>query len=94
MEAFRQNKLTELGISENLRFVQDNHSRSGRGVVRGMHLQIGDGIDKLVWCARGAIMDVVVDVRRGSPTYGKWQVFDLSEAQPPPARLLRRERRR
>jgi dTDP-4-dehydrorhamnose 3,5-epimerase len=80
METFRQHKLAELGIPDDLQFVQDNHSRSGRGVVRGMHLQIGDGIDKLVWCARGAIVDVIVDVRRGSPTYGKWEAFELSDA--------------
>jgi dTDP-4-dehydrorhamnose 3,5-epimerase len=80
VETFRQNKLAELGISEDLQFVQDNHSRSRRGVVRGMHLQTGNGLVKLVRCARGAIVDVVVDVRRGSPTYGKWEAFELSDA--------------
>ena len=59
--------------------MQQNHSRSRRGVVRGMHLQVGDGIGKLVRCARGAILDVVVDVRRGSPSFGEWEAFELSD---------------
>ena len=54
-------------------FVQDNHSRSVRpGVVRGLHFQIPPcAQDKLIWCTRGAIFDVAVDIRRGSPTYGR-----------------------
>lgn len=60
-------------------FVQDNHSRSGRGVIRGMHFQIGAGVSKLVRCGRGAILDVVVDLRVGSPTYGEWEGAELSE---------------
>jgi dTDP-4-dehydrorhamnose 3,5-epimerase len=59
--------------------VQDNHSRSGRGVVRGMHFQIGDGVAKLVRCARGRILDVAVDLRRGSPTYGQWEAVELDD---------------
>jgi dTDP-4-dehydrorhamnose 3,5-epimerase len=78
-ETFRQDKLADLGFPEGIAFVQENHSRSGRGVVRGMHLQIGEGIAKLVRCARGAIFDVVVDVRRGSPQYGTWEGFELSD---------------
>jgi dTDP-4-dehydrorhamnose 3,5-epimerase len=50
-----------------------------RGVVRGMHFQVGDGIAKLVRCGRGVIFDVVVDIRRGSPTYGEWEAFVLSD---------------
>jgi dTDP-4-dehydrorhamnose 3,5-epimerase len=59
--------------------VQDNQSRSSAGVVRGMHFQVGAGVAKLVRCARGAILDVVVDIRRGSPTYGEWEAFELSD---------------
>jgi dTDP-4-dehydrorhamnose 3,5-epimerase len=59
--------------------VQDNHSRSGFGIVRGMHFQIGAGAAKLVRCARGAIYDVVVDVRPDSPTFGQWEGFELTE---------------
>jgi dTDP-4-dehydrorhamnose 3,5-epimerase len=68
---------SELGIQEPM--VQDNHSRSGQGIVRGMHFQVGPGTSKLVRCARGAILDVVVDVRRGSPTYGQWESFELTD---------------
>lgn len=76
-ETFRANDLGALGITE--AFVQDNHSRSSRGVVRGMHFQIGDGCSKLVRCGRGAIVDVLVDLRRSSPTYGEWEAFSLTE---------------
>jgi dTDP-4-dehydrorhamnose 3,5-epimerase len=76
-ETYRRNTYEELGILDE--FVQDNHSRSGRGIVRGMHFQIGDGAAKLVRCARGAIVDVVVDIRAGSPTYGEWEAFELTE---------------
>ena len=77
-ETFRANVLAdEFGIVEP--FVQDNHSRSTRAVVRGMHFQIGEGASKLVRCGRGAILDVVVDLRVGSPTYGEWEGVELSE---------------
>lgn len=77
-ETFRANILAEeFGITE--AFVQDNHSRSTRGVVRGMHFQIGAGASKLVRCGRGSIVDVVVDLRVGSPTYGEWEGVELSE---------------
>jgi dTDP-4-dehydrorhamnose 3,5-epimerase len=61
-------------------FVQDNHSRSRRGTVRGMHFQTAPGQGKLVRCARGAILDVVVDLRRASPTFGGWESFVLDDA--------------
>jgi dTDP-4-dehydrorhamnose 3,5-epimerase len=61
------------------RFVQDNHSRSRRGIVRGMHFQTSPGQGKLVRCARGAILDVIVDLRRNSPTYGEWEGFQLDD---------------
>jgi dTDP-4-dehydrorhamnose 3,5-epimerase len=77
METYRRNELAELGIGEE--FVQDNHSRSTRGVLRGIHFQVGRGVSKLVRCARGEIFDVLVDLRRGSPTYGQWEGFALSD---------------
>jgi dTDP-4-dehydrorhamnose 3,5-epimerase len=76
-ETYRRGAFGELGIPEEM--VQDNHSRSRRGVVRGMHFQIGSGAAKLVRCATGAILDVVVDIRRGSPTFGEWEAFELDE---------------
>jgi dTDP-4-dehydrorhamnose 3,5-epimerase len=76
-ESYRRNVYAELGIPEE--FVQDNHSRSGKGILRGMHFQVGNGMAKLVRCARGAILDVVVDLRKGSPTFGRWQGFELNE---------------
>ena len=76
-ETYRHNMLDDLGIRDE--FVQDNHSRSGRAVVRGMHFQVGNGVAKLVRCARGAILDVVVDIRRGSPTFGEWEAFELTD---------------
>ncbi len=76
-ETYRRSAFAELGVPEEM--VQDNHSRSRRGVVRGMHFQIGDGVAKLVRCGSGAILDVVVDVRHGSPTYGQWEGFELTD---------------
>lgn len=76
-ETYRRNVYGGLGIPEE--FVQDNHSRSRRGILRGMHFQVGDGMAKLVRCARGAILDVVVDLRKGSPTFGGWQGFELND---------------
>jgi dTDP-4-dehydrorhamnose 3,5-epimerase len=76
-ESYRRNVYAELGILDE--FVQDNHSRSRRGIVRGMHFQVGHGAAKLVSCARGAILDVVVDIRRGSPTFGEWEAFELTD---------------
>ena len=66
VETFRANVWAEHGITTP--FVQDNHSRSKQGVVRGMHFSLGAGQAKLVRCGRGRIWDVVVDLRRGSPT--------------------------
>jgi dTDP-4-dehydrorhamnose 3,5-epimerase len=76
-ETFRASVLSELGVGE--AFVQDNHSRSAYGVIRGMHFHIGDGCSKLVRCGRGRIVDVLVDLRRGSPTYGEWEAYELSD---------------
>ena len=76
-ETYRRSEFTDLGIVEEM--VQDNHSRSSYGIVRGMHFQIGRGAAKLVRCGRGAIVDVMVDLRKGSPTYGEWEAFELSD---------------
>ncbi len=75
METYRAATLAGLGIHDE--WVQDNHSRSRRGIVRGMHLQ--PGMAKLVRCARGAILDVLVDARPGSATFGEWEGFELSD---------------
>jgi dTDP-4-dehydrorhamnose 3,5-epimerase len=76
VETYRADVLGEAGVD--LEFVQDNHSRSRRGIVRGMHFQPGQA--KLVRCARGEILDVVVDIRVGSPTFGGWESIELSDA--------------
>jgi len=77
-ETYRASLHAELGVADD--FVQDNHSRSARGVLRGMHFSIGEGQAKLVRCARGAIVDVAVDLRRGSPTFGDWEAHALDDA--------------
>jgi len=76
LETYRRAAFAELGIEDD--FVQDNHSRSRRGIVRGMHYQ--PGMAKLVRCARGQIYDVLVDIRRGSPTFGHWEGFELNDS--------------
>ena len=77
VEHYRKDEYAALGIYDE--FVQDNHSRSGRGVVRGIHFQLPPGQAKLVRCVRGKIFDVVVDLRRGSPTFGEWEAHELSD---------------
>ncbi len=78
-ETFRQSALDEAGFAGGA-FVQDNHVRSTRrGIVRGLHFQAPPHAqDKLVRCAVGAIFDVAVDIRQGSPTYGRWYGETLS----------------
>ena len=78
-ETFRASALVEAGFAGGA-FVQDNHARSqGRGVLRGLHFQKPPHAqDKLVRCIRGAILDVAVDIRRGSPTFGQWVGAELS----------------
>ena len=66
-------------IGQNVQFVQDNHSRSEKGVLRGLHYQIEQPQGKLVWVARGAVFDVAVDIRKSSPTFGQWVGVELSE---------------
>ena len=77
-ETFRADVWRELGVD--VEFVQDNQSRSGRGILRGLHFQLRPGQAKLVRCARGAIWDVAVDLRRDSPTYRRWEGCELSDA--------------
>jgi dTDP-4-dehydrorhamnose 3,5-epimerase len=74
-ETYRQNVFADFGIAD--QFVQDNHSRSSRGVLRGMHFQPGQA--KLVRVARGAIVDVIADIRPGSETFGEWEAFELDD---------------
>jgi dTDP-4-dehydrorhamnose 3,5-epimerase len=78
-ETYRRDTFAAAGVSED--FVQQNHSRSARGVLRGMHLQSAPGISKLVGCARGEIFDVILDARLDSPTYGRWEGFTLDDAE-------------
>jgi dTDP-4-dehydrorhamnose 3,5-epimerase len=77
LESYHRRKFEELGLSRE--FVQDNHSRSARNVLRGLHYQIGQPQGKLVRVAAGSIWDVAVDLRRSSPTFGQWVAEELSE---------------
>jgi len=78
MESYKHSEFAAFGINE--RFVQDNHSRSRRGVLRGLHYQNPPRAQgKLVRAVSGEIFDVAVDIRRGSPTYGRWVGVNLSE---------------
>ena len=70
LETFQVAKYRDAGIA--LPFVQDNHSRSAPGILRGLHAQLGEPLGKLVRCVRGAIFDVAIDVRRGSPHFRRW----------------------
>jgi dTDP-4-dehydrorhamnose 3,5-epimerase len=65
-------------VGNDIQFVQDNHSRSGKGVLRGLHYQIQHPQGKLVRVVQGAVFDVAVDIRRDSPHYGKWVGVELS----------------
>jgi dTDP-4-dehydrorhamnose 3,5-epimerase len=77
VESFQAQRYAEAGIAGP--FVQDNHSRSRRGVLRGLHYQLRHPQGKLVWVTRGEVFDVAVDIRRGSPTFGRWVGVTLSE---------------
>ena len=77
LETFNQNRFDQAGL--NLNFVQDNHSRSCRGTLRGLHYQLKHPQGKLVYAVRGEILDVAVDIRRGSATFGRWVSVLLSE---------------
>jgi dTDP-4-dehydrorhamnose 3,5-epimerase len=77
METFRADVAESFGIPST--FVQDNHSRSRKGTLRGIHFQTHPGQGKLVRVARGRVLDVVVDLRRGSPTFGEWEGVELDD---------------
>lgn len=77
-ECYKYSDFAQAGITFN--FVQDNHSRSKKGVLRGLHYQLEPKAQgKLVRCIKGKIWDVAVDIRKGSPTFGKWVSVELSE---------------
>jgi len=76
MESWNRQTFTDLGL--NLEFVQDNHSRSARGVLRGLHYQLNEPQGKLVRVTSGAVFDVAVDLRRSSPHFGQWTGHELS----------------
>lgn len=78
LESYHQRDLAAAGLNET--FVQDNHSRSAHGVLRGLHYQDRTApMGKMVRCTRGSIFDVAVDVRAGSPTFGQWFGVELTE---------------
>ena len=77
LESFNAMAWAEAGVE--VEFVQDNHSRSRGGILRGLHFQTQPGQAKLVRCVRGRIWDVAVDLRRGSPTYGAWEGYELDD---------------
>jgi dTDP-4-dehydrorhamnose 3,5-epimerase len=75
IETYRREVLADLGVDDE--WVQDNHSRSSRGIIRGMHFQ--PGMAKLIRCSRGEVVDVLVDIRKGSPTFGQWEAYTLND---------------
>ncbi len=77
-ESFNQKAFND-ATGTNHQFVQDNHSRSSKGVLRGLHYQIQQPQGKLVRVVRGAVFDVAVDIRKSSPTFGQWVAEELSE---------------
>lgn len=79
-ESYSRADFVEVGLSYD--FIQDNHSFSAQaGIIRGLHFQIGDKAQtKLVRAVTGVLLDVIVDLRKGSPTYGQWESFILSES--------------
>ena len=77
LESYNKRVFTELGLPTE--YVQDNHSRSGHNVLRGLHYQLHKPQGKLIRVVRGAVYDVVVDLRRSSASFGKWLGFELSE---------------
>jgi dTDP-4-dehydrorhamnose 3,5-epimerase len=77
METYNSERFRAAGIPQE--FVQDNHSRSSRGVLRGLHYQEPNPQGKLVRCPRGSLFDVAVDIRKGSPTFGRWFGVELND---------------
>jgi len=78
LETYNKQRYMDAGFPD-MEFVQDNHSRSSKGVLRGLHYQINNPQGKLVQVATGSVFDVVVDIRVGSPTFGQWYGCILSE---------------
>ncbi len=76
LESFSRKNLAPHGID--MEFVQDNHSRSAKGTLRGLHYQLNPGQSKLIRVTAGEVYDVVVDIRRKSPTFGQWDSFIIS----------------
>lgn len=76
-ESYRRDPYRAAGVTAD--FVQENHSRSARGTIRALHFQADPGQPKLVRVARGRAWDVVVDIRRTSPTFGEWESFELDD---------------
>ena len=79
MESFNQRVFDE-AVGQHVEFVQDNHSRSTKGVLRGLHYQLQQPQGKLVRVTRGAVFDVAVDIRKSSPTFGHWVGVELTES--------------
>ena len=79
LETYQTQRYLDHGIPD--RFLQDNISDSGKGVLRGLHYQLGRPQGKLIWVVLGEVFDVVVDIRRGSPTFGKWMGMTLSSKE-------------
>lgn len=77
LESYQDKAWAEAGVD--LDFVQENHSRSRGGTLRGIHFQISPGQAKLVRCLRGKIWDVAVDLRKDSPTFTQWEGYELSD---------------
>ncbi len=76
-ESFQKERYKEIGIEEE--FVQDNHSISQKNTIRGLHYRVAPEQSKLVRVIRGEVFDVVVDIRKGSPTFGQWRGYTLSD---------------
>jgi len=77
LESFNQQRFDE-AVGEHIEFVQDNHSKSQHGVLRGLHFQTEQAQGKLVRCTLGRVFDVAVDIRKDSPSYGQWVGVELS----------------
>ena len=77
VERYQQTRMQEYGLPS--QFIQDNHSRSKPGVIRGLHFQHNPGQGKLVGVLRGRVLDVAIDIRKDSLTYGKWEAVELSD---------------
>lgn len=79
METYNRRIYADSGVAVD--FVQDNHSRSGQGVIRGLHFQVAPAQPKLVYVTHGRVFDAVVDIRPGSPTFGRYEAFELDDTR-------------